>query len=194
MIINLGSKNQVKIEALEECLNESEFFGEGGFLAGIKVDENNFLGVYNVNPRVSKQPLSLQETIMGARNRSHGAFNVKDNSCDYGVGIESGLVNIYPIGKEYIGLTVCNIYDGKRNYIGVSPAYKLPGKLVDLIIDEGLDINEASFKSGLTCNPKIGSDEGIISILSKGKVSRKEYMVWAIKMALINLEGYEFYE
>ncbi|MBI3577320.1 inosine/xanthosine triphosphatase [Candidatus Gottesmanbacteria bacterium] len=80
MIIAVGSKNPVKIEAVR--------------LAFAKVwpqKKWKIQGV-EVSSGVSKQPMSDAESIRGARNRAQAA--IKKLAADFGVGIEGGLEKI----------------------------------------------------------------------------------------------------
>jgi len=45
----------------------------------------------------------------------------------------------------------------------------------------------------LTENPKIGSAEGSIGVLTKDRIMRKEYIKQAVVMALIPMENKELY-
>ena len=47
------------------------------------------------------------------------------------------------------------------------------------------------FKLGITKNPQIGSEEGAIGIVTKGRLDRKEYTKQALRMALIHLEKFD---
>ena len=49
-------------------------------------------------------------------------------------------------------------------------------------------MNEAALKAGLTPKKNVGSAEGLVGIVTKGKLSRKEYTKEAIRMALIHLD------
>ena len=71
MIINIASHNPTKIEALREIIRD--------------YDNLNLAAVIDVDgfSRVSEQPITLEETILGAINRAREAF--KD--CDYSVGL-----------------------------------------------------------------------------------------------------------
>jgi len=62
MIINVGSQNKVKIEAVTEVFSEFDQFKN---LEVVSLD---------VPSSVSVQPCSLEETIAGARNRATAAF------------------------------------------------------------------------------------------------------------------------
>ena len=56
------------------------------------------------------------------------------------------------------------------------------------MLDDGLDMTQAALKAGLTDNPKVGSAEGLVGIMTKGRLTRKEYTKEAIRTALIHLE------
>ena len=90
---------------------------------------------------------------------------------------------------DYMNVCVCVIFDGKENHIGLSSAFEYPKEVTKLVFKEGLDINQAFYKVGLTKNQKVGSSEGAIGILTKGRVPRKEHPKQAISMALIHLEN-----
>ena len=173
MIVNVGSENQVKIEAVKEVLENYEIFNGVEFVSK------------SVYSSVSKQPKSLDETILGAMNRARNAFE----NCDYSFGIESGLIEIQHTKTGFMNICACSIYDGRKFYRGLSSAFEYPPEVIKLIFEEGLEVNEAFYKVGLTENPKLGSAEGAIGILTKGKLMRKEYTKQAIITALISLEN-----
>jgi inosine/xanthosine triphosphatase len=173
MKIALGSKNPVKIEALREiikdypCLKNAEIFFNG------------------VSSQVSEQPKSLEETVKGAINRAKEVF--KD--CDFSFGIESGLMAVPGTKTGFMDVCVCSICDGKEFYLGLSSAWETPKLVADYMLKDGLDMNQAAFKAGLTKNEKVGSAEGLIGIMTKGRLPRKEYTKEAIRTALIHLEN-----
>jgi inosine/xanthosine triphosphatase len=134
---------------------------------------------------VADQPKSLEETMRGAMNRAKGAL--KD--CDYSIGLESGLMHV-PLSKTgYMDVCVCAIYDGNEFYFGLSSAWEFPDKkILDMMLNEGLDMSQAINKAGLTNNTNVGSENGAIGILTKGRMGRKEYTKQALRTALIHLE------
>jgi len=88
-----------------------------------------------------------------------------------------------------------NVFDdcGKEFHIGLSSAWEFPDKkITELMIKEGLDMSEAINRAGLTDNPQIGSEEGAIGILTKGRLTRKDYTKQALRTALIHLEQFDF--
>ena len=177
MKINVGSKNKAKITAVSEIIQDYPQLSSAA-IEGTETDS-----------RISVQPKSLDETIGGAMNRARGAFN----DCDYSIGLESGLMHVPNTKSGYMDVCVCAIYDGKEFHLGLSSAWEFPDKsITDLMIKDGLDMSQAINKAGLTKNPSIGSDEGAIGILTKGRVDRKEYTKQALRMALIHLEQFDF--
>ena len=177
MKINVGSKNPAKIEAVAEIVKEYPNLAHAD-VSGVEVSSD-----------VSHQPKSLEETIRGAMNRAKNAFE----NCDYGIGIESGLMQVPHTKSGYMDMCVAAIYDGKEFHLGLSSAWEFPDKkVIESMIKEGIDMNEAVRRAGLTRKPKVGSEEGAIGILTKGRVDRKEYTKQALRMALIHLENFDF--
>ncbi len=93
----------------------------------------------------------------------------------------------------YMDVCVCAIYDGREFHLGLSSAWEFPDKIVmDFILKDGLDMSQAINKAGITKNTQIGSCEGAIGILTKGRLDRKEYTKQALRSALIHLDKNEY--
>ncbi len=177
-IINIGSTNRVKVQALEETLKLSPCV------------HPHTVHALDVPSHVSDQPLSLEETIQGAMNRAKNSFN----NCTLSVGIESGLFPVPHTITGYMCITVCVIYDGQQYYIGLSSAFECPPKITSLMVNEGLDMNQAFYQSGLTDDQKIGSSVGAIAILTGGRINRISRTKDAVTMALIKLENKHLFD
>jgi len=177
MKINIGTKNKIKIGALHEIIADYDFWGKTA-VKGIKTDSG-----------VSKQPKNLAETVRGARNRAKNAF--KD--CGLSLGIEDGLMALPGSLTGFANVTVAAFFDGRRYYLGLSSAFEYPPKAIKLV-KKGLDINQAFYKMGLTSNPKIGSAQGAVGILTKGRWKRKDTIKQAIIAALIQLDNKNLYQ
>jgi len=173
MRINSGSKNKIKIDALKEILFDYPYF------------KNAEIEAVEAPSGVANQPKSLEETISGAMNRAKKAFA----NCDYSFGLESGLMAVPHTKTGFMDVCVCAIFDGKEFHFGLSSAWEVPASVVRYILEDGLDMNEAAVKAGLTDNPKVGSAEGLIGIMTAGRLPRKEYTKEAIRMALIHMDG-----
>lgn len=177
MKINIGSKNKTKVLALEEILKdypdfkESEVFGKDA-VSG-----------------VSDQPKSLDETIKGAMGRAKSCFL----DCDLSFGIESGLMKVPETKTGYMDLTACAIYDGEKFHLGLSSAFEYPAKVLDYVFKYNVELSTAYRELGMTNKEKIGEEEGIIGLLTKGRLVRKEYTKEAIRTALIHLENKDLY-
>ncbi|VFQ43818.1 inosine/xanthosine triphosphatase [Desulfoluna butyratoxydans] len=169
--VAVGSANPNKLDAVKRA-----FQSFNGF--------NNLSFVSVASPSgVSDQPVGYEETLSGADNRAQGAYG----GSGYGVGLESGLVPVAGTETGYMNLTACVIYDGQRFHRGVGPAFELPGEVCRMVVDGGCELDEAVHRAGLSDSRRIGYAEGIIGLLSNGAVTRADYMVPAVTMALVAL-------
>lgn len=137
---------------------------------------------------VREQPLSLDEIIEGAIFRARSVFK----NCDYSVGIEDGIAPVQETHSSYMNFCCCAIYDGKRIFLGLGPAFEYPLQCTKRVVEEGITISEAF--SPLTNRPDIGYEEGIIGWLTKGRISRKDYTKLAVEMARIQMDNAELYD
>ena len=177
MKINVGSKNPVKIRAVKE-LTADYYFLKGAEVVSVEADA-----------MVSDQPLSMKETIKGAKNRARSAFL----DCDLSFGLESGLIKAPGTITNYLNFTICAIYDGKDYYFGSSSGFELPPKAMELILNQDYELDSAVYKTGLTKKPRVGyTDKGFVGLLTNGRVTRKEYAKQAVVMALIYLENKKY--
>ncbi len=179
MLITVGSTNEAKVQAVKELLIESPTFSHSQVQA------------VSTSSGVSNQPLSLQETTQGAKNRAKNAFS--SLACNYGVGIESGLMEAHNTQTGFLHVCICSIFDGERFYTGLSTGFELPHKILRLIIDEKMDLTQACLHSGISANKNLGSQEGMIGILTKGRIDRKEYSKQCVIAALLQLENAPWY-
>lgn len=173
MKVIVGSTNKAKVEAVEEILREYPH------LAAAKVTKTD------VSSDISAQPKSLEETVRGAMNRARNAFH----DSDYAIGLESGLMEVPYTKSGYMDVCACAIYDGKEFHIGLSSGWEFPDKrITESILLEGIDMSQAINKFGLTKSETVGSEEGAVGILTKGRVDRKAYSKEALRMALIHID------
>ncbi len=175
MKINIASKNPAKVDALKEIIRNYPLLREAEVVS------------FLANSGVSDQPKSFKETIRGAKNRANKAYK----NCHYSFGIESGLIKVPESNSGYMDFCACAIFDGKEIYLGFSSFWEVPKRILHYIIDKNLNMSDASIKAGITSEKEIGSKEGLIGILSKGKIDRKEYTKEAIRAALIGLINHE---
>ena len=174
MKIVVGSKNTVKIEAVREALALYDVFTDA-----------EVVGI-NAASGVSEQPKSLEETIRGAKNRAEASYASSPNVA-YGFGIESGLMDVPYTKTGAMDFTCCAIYDGDEFHLGLSPAIEAPREIMEYV-KQGMTFNDAFFKAGLTDNPSVGNAEGMLGILTGGRVTRKDYTKQAIIMVMHHIE------
>ena len=174
MKLVIGSKNPAKVRAVKEIIQEYPGLTDASVLSSDVLSE------------VADQPLSLEDTINGAKNRARNAFS----DCDYSFGLESGLMAVAGSKTGYFDVCVCAIYDGQDYHLGLSSAWEFPDPAITKsMIEEGLDMSQAINRHGLTNNPKIGEEQGAIGLLTKGRLTRQEYTKQAIRTALIHIEN-----
>ncbi len=172
MKVIVGSTNPIKVSAVQEMVVLYPHLA-GAEVSGMEAASG-----------VADQPKSLEETVQGAVNRAKGAFS----NCDFSFGIESGLMAVPNTKSGFMDVCVCAIYDGREYHLGLSSAWEAPKQVMEHMLKDGLDMNQAAFKAGLTQDPKVGSAEGMVGIMTKGRLTRKEYTKEAIRTALIHLE------
>ncbi len=173
MNIIIGSKNPEKVGAVREAIQE--------FISPTSLEIEEI----GVQSGVSAQPKTLDETIQGAIARALAAYE-SSPGYDLAFGIESGLIFLQQ-KKRYLEQAVCAVYDGKEFYFGLSPGFELPQDISEIIEREGVEIDVAVRRTGMSENPRIGYSEGIIGILSEGKITRKDQMKQSVLMALLYL-------
>lgn len=177
MKINVGSKNNTKINAVKEAVAVSEML------------KNFEVIVFPVEVPEFGHPKSLQESVDGAIARAKKSFQ----DCQYSFGIEGGLMAVPETKTGFMEVGVCAIYDGTNIHLGLSPAFEWPKKVLDKILNEGLDGSQAVKAAGLTEEEKLGANGGIIRLLTRSQVDRTLYNKLAVIMALIHLENAEHY-
>jgi inosine/xanthosine triphosphatase len=180
MIIAIGSTNDAKVLAVKETLTDLPSFSKAQVFSIATSSE------------VPDQPLSLPETIQGAKNRARNAFNCYE-TCQYSFGIESGLMEVADVSTRFLHISVCCIYDGENDYIGLSTGFELPPVILELILNKKMNLAQACLHAGISQNTRIGSTEGLIGILTKGKIDRKEYSKQCVRAAILQLENAEWY-
>lgn len=166
MRVAVGSSNKVKVEATKEAF---EHFYKDVVVISVATSD------------LPAQPITMQGIVAGAVTRARKALeNVQD--ADLGVGIEAGLAEV-PGLNAYLNVQFAAIIDrnGKLTF-GTSPGFQLPPEVQKLVLLERLEVDRAvEFLYGIK---DIGEKRGIIDLMTKGKVSRKELIVNALTMAI----------
>lgn len=169
--------NKTKLAALSSILAEYPMFS-GAEVVGVDAVTDVF-----------GHPKSIEETIEGAIARAKKA----QEGNDYGFGIEGGMMKVPHSKSGYMEVSACAIFDGARVHLGLSPAMEWPLEMHDSIMNKGLDGSQAMRAAGFTSEEKPGEGQGIIGVLTNGRITRTDYNKLAIMMALTHLEHPEFF-
>lgn len=168
-IIHVASLNKNKVNAVKEVFPEF-------IVRGIVCPSG-----------VREQPIGLREIITGAINRAKRVYD----DCMYSVGIEDGISSVPQTASGYMNFCCCAIYDGRRIYIGLGPAFEYPPECTRKVIENGITISEAFLP--VSGKPEIGYEMGIIGWLTAGRIDRKDYTKQAVEMARIQIDNKELY-
>lgn len=169
--------NPTKIDVVKET-----------FLSYEQYKDAEVLGV-EVNVEEFGHPKGIEAISKGAMDRAKQAFN----NCDFSVGIEGGLMPMPYSKTGFMEIAVCAIFDGKEFHLGTSPACEWPKKVMDKILNEGLDGSQAIKAAGLTSHPKIGTSTGLVHMLTDGKLNRQTYNKMAVYMAIGHILHPEYF-
>ncbi|MFR8104638.1 MAG: DUF84 family protein [Clostridia bacterium] len=111
-----------------------------------------------------------------------------DGTCDFGVGIEAGMFPVEEANTGYMDCDICSIYDGENYYIGFGPCFEYP----KLAVEKSLKGEEIGYMIDVFGKETKGR-EGVIGILSDGRVYRDSLEESAVNMALIQIISKEIY-
>ena len=166
MKVLIGTKNPGKIQGAKEAF---ESYFKDAEITGIPVPSN-----------VSDEPVDL-EIYQGARNRVDNLIKYAEENnieAEYFLGVESGITNL--LGKwMIINVAVIKDKTGYESW-GTSPAFPVPDKYVDEIINKDLgQLMDKIFNQN-----DIRSSKGGISFLTHDVIDRIALTKDAFIMAL----------
>ena len=150
MKVAVGSNNPLKKQAVHNTF--SKVFG--------KVE----VVMPSVDSGVPSQPKG-DAVVTGARQRAERA-RASVSSADFGVGIESGLFDVFGVELE---VQVCSIFEGAKHTIGTSPGFTYPISVLNQIT-AGREIGH--IMEQLSGIKRIGQKSGAVGYLSKGLIDR----------------------
>ena len=165
--ITVASLNPVKLRAAQSAFQQ--IFSRQSFdVSGVAVPSG-----------VPDQPLSLAETMQGARNRAENARAAQPDS-DYWVGIEGGIEDT-PLGMSCFARVHIISREGRVG-LGQTAVFYLPREVAELV-RAGLELGHADDRVFGRDNSKQAN--GAIGILTDDAVDREAYYVHAVIMALV---------
>jgi len=171
----MASTNPVKIKAAQ--IGFSKMFPDESFdVQGIPAPSE-----------VSDQPMSSDETLMGATNRVRNVSKLVAEA-DYWIGVEGGIEDANE-ELEVFAWVVMKARDGKIGK-GKTGSFFLPPKIAELV-RQGLELGEADDIVFGRTNSK--QDNGAIGLLTSDVMTRTTYYESAVIMALIPFKNESLY-
>jgi inosine/xanthosine triphosphatase len=172
--IIIASKNPVKIQAVKN-----------GFEKMFPNHAHEFISV-SVPSNVADQPLSNQETFLGAKNRADNASNEIKNG-DFYFGIEGGIEHINDEMEAFAWIVVKADSKYGKSRTGT---FFLPNQVVELI-KKGKELGEADDIVFKQTNSK--QENGAVGILTANVIDRTKYYTEAVILALIPFKNIDLY-
>ncbi len=135
---------------------------------------------------VSPQPMSDEETLLGARNRAEAARRLVPDA-DYWVGMEGG-VEEHPAGLASFAWIV--VLSGSRVGKGRTGVFLLPDPIASLV-QRGVELGTACDQVFSRAGSKL--ETGAIGLLTRGTMDRVELYEHATVLALLPFVNPELY-
>jgi len=162
----VGSANPAKVGAVKKALEK--LWPKAKF-SGVEVESG-----------VSKQPMSDEETLRGARNRARAVLTAID--ADVAVGLEGGAMETKE-GMMNVVWCVILMRDGRESFSGGSH-FLLPKGWPEKL-KAGQEISD--ILEEMTGDRDLHKKGGMIGLLTKNLTSRKEEYAQLVRMATIGL-------
>lgn len=171
MKIAIWTLKTPKVEGIKQAINECLYFD------GIKEKIEYIL--VEVSSDISSMPLSIEETMMWAKNRAQNIIK-KWVEADFYVWIEWG---VSPIGeKKYIWWIVYVENSTWEWHYGFSPMMEVPKKVEKMLYEEGKELWPVM--SELSWITNIQSQNGSMWAWSDDMFTRKDEFTIAFKAAI----------
>jgi inosine/xanthosine triphosphatase len=140
-----------------------------------------------VESGVAVQPISDEETLLGARTRAQNGKAV-DPEGDYWVGVEGGCDFM---GGEMVSFAWVIVLDNHREGSSRTALFRLP-KPVQTLVEGGLELGDADDQVFGRENSKQKS--GAVGLLTGDVVTRTDLYEQAVILALIPFRNQDLYE
>jgi inosine/xanthosine triphosphatase len=135
---------------------------------------------------VSDQPVTDQETLLGAHNRAHAA-RLATPGADYWVGIEGGIQDLGEEMAAFAWVVVLSSYgEGKAR----SGTFFLPPAIAELV-RTGMELGEADDVVFQQTNTKQAN--GAIGLLTRDIITRTQLYEHAVVLSLVSFKNPGYY-
>jgi len=170
-LVAIGSRNRAKVNGVRKAFRH--FFRRAEFKD------------IDLTSKVKIQPMGLDETVKGARQRAELA--IKEGKADFGVGVEAGIIRLAEENARegfFLNVQIAAVVDSDGHLsFGSSSGFPIPTRFVSLIEAEQAELDK--YAHDLTGAKKIREEDGVVYHLSKGRLSRAEMTEQCVSMALI---------
>lgn len=129
---------------------------------------------------VSDMPLSIEESMLGAKQRATNLFKNDSKKNTLSIGVEGGLFQID--GKVFLQSWSC-VYNGIMYSYGSSGSIELPKDLSSRVIHDGIELSVAIDK--FVNQSDVRSKQGTFGILTDDLLTREDSFEMATFLALI---------
>lgn len=144
-----------------------------------------------VNTGVSDEPWGFPSTVQGAQNRAQAAYahlmrRLAPGATGYialGIGVESGFIDVTPVTFTLYNFDVCALFDGQSYYLGISPGFEYPRRLVRNIFLDRQPFQQA--RQYISTTADVEQQAGLVGVLAGGLIDRPEMTRLATRLALI---------
>jgi inosine/xanthosine triphosphatase len=196
--IAVGSLNPVKLRASTEGAQRvlANRASQSGGTVEVKSQG------YNVPSGVNDQPFGDDETLRGAKNRAVAAFLAHVTSTGgerplVSIGLEGGVDYMPAAAESETGATRelqtfawIAVYDGKNFGVSRTGTLHLPPRISQLVLG-GMELGAADDLVFGTANSK--QSQGAVGALTRGLISRTDYYVPAVVLALVPFQWEDMY-
>ncbi len=171
VVVAVGSRNRAKVQGAKKA------FGH--------LFRNAEFKELDLTTRVKIQPMSLDETVKGARQRAE--FAMEEADADFGVGVEAGIIKLdgEDSGRRFfLNVQIAAVVDSANHIsFGSSSGFPIPSRFVSLLQEKQAELDRYAHE--LTGKERIREEEGVVYHLSKGRLSRVDMTEQCVSMALM---------
>jgi inosine/xanthosine triphosphatase len=183
--VMLGTRNGAKIQGVQAA------FADLGTVLQAPSLLTPETWTCQVDSGVSDEPWGFPLTIQGAQNRAQAAYTAcrrqpalpPVDQVILGIGVESGFIEVAPATFTLYNFDVCALFDGQHYYLGISPGFEYPRRLVHNIFLHRQPFQQA--RQYITTTADIEQRAGIVGVLAGGLIDRPEMTRLAARLALI---------
>ena len=181
----LGSTNTAKIRGVQAAFADVQ-----GVLQAPDLSQPDTWSCA-VDSGVSEAPWGFPITVQGAQNRAQAAYERSRQwspaptagQVTLGLGVESGFIEVAPELFTSYNFDVCALFDGQHYYLGISPGFEYPRRLVHNLFLHRQPFQQA--RQYITTSADVEQQAGIVGVLAGGLIDRPEMTRLATRLALI---------